>query len=412
VYIRIKYTLIKIPGVKRCLYRVMSVMWPVERKPLLVFWETTKACKLACKHCRAEAIEKPLPGELSTREAYRLIDMVTDFGKPYPILVLTGGDPLMRKDIKEIVEYAVGQGLKTALSPAVTPLLEENIEWIANSGLNAVSLSIDSSRPEIHDAIRGIPGVWERSFRVLHSLLERGVNVQVNSVIMKSTKDDLADLFAKIRDAGVKTWEVFYLVPTGRATMDEMLTPEEWEDVSHFLHEASRYGVTIRTTEGPMYRRVAWMRSVLLKYGYDPDKILEPGPLYHRLVERLRELLGPPTETPRVPVMFTRDGLGIVFVSYDGNVYPSGFLKASAGNIRRESLVNIYRESKLFKLLRSASYKGNCGRCEFRRICGGSRARAFAVTGDPFGQDTACGYKPGTYIRIIQDLGLDVDVPG
>ncbi|MEB3772354.1 MAG: radical SAM protein, partial [Desulfurococcales archaeon] len=200
--------------------------WPVETKPLLVFWETTKACKLACKHCRAEAIEKPLPGELSTDEAYRLIDMITEFGKPYPILVLTGGDPLMRRDIKEIVEYAVGKGLKTALSPAVTPLLEDQIDWIAGSGLNAVSISIDSPRPEVHDAIRGIPGVWERSVKVLKSLMERGVNVQVNSVVMNSTKNDLADLLAMIKDLGVKTWEVFYLVPTGRASMDEMLRPE------------------------------------------------------------------------------------------------------------------------------------------------------------------------------------------
>ncbi len=386
--------------------------WPVETKPLLVFWETTKACKLACKHCRAEAIEKPLPGELSTDEAYRLIDMITEFGKPYPILVLTGGDPLMRRDIKEIVEYAVGKGLKTALSPAVTPLLEDQIDWIAGSGLNAVSISIDSPRPEVHDAIRGIPGVWERSVKVLKSLIERGVNVQVNSVVMNSTKNDLADLLAMIKDLGVKTWEVFYLVPTGRASMDEMLRPEEWEDVSHFLHEASRYGVTIRTTEGPMYRRVAWMRSILLKHGYDPDKYLKPGLLYRRLVARLRELLGQPQETPRVPVMFTRDGLGIVFVSYDGNVYPSGFLKASAGNIRREPLPRIYRESQLFKLLRSTAYKGNCGRCEFRKICGGSRARAFAVTGDPFGQDTACGYRPGTYVRVLRELGLNVELPG
>ncbi|MCE4607189.1 MAG: TIGR04053 family radical SAM/SPASM domain-containing protein [Desulfurococcales archaeon] len=385
--------------------------WPVKEKPLLVFWETTKACKLSCKHCRAEAIKNPLPGELDADEAFQLIDMIAKFGQPYPILVLTGGDPLMRKDIKEIVEYAVDRKIKTALSPAVTELLEQNIKWITESGVNAVSISIDSASPHIHDEIRGVPGVWEKSIKVTRELVVKGVNVQINSVVMNSTKEGLADLFALVKKLGISVWEVFYLVPTGRASFEEMLTPREWEDVSHFLYEASKYGVIIRTTEGPMYRRVAWIRSKLEEYGYNPDEILGMGRLYGRLVTRLRSILGKASIKPIVPRMFTRDGVGIVFVSYDGNVYPSGFLKLSAGNVRFRSLTDIYRHSRVFQLLREGMFKGRCGECEFKNICGGSRARAFSVHGDPFESDPACDYRPGEYSELISKLGLNGELP-
>jgi radical SAM protein len=385
--------------------------WPVDIKPLLLFWETTKACLLACKHCRAEAIKQPLPGELDTSEALRLIDMITDFGKPYPILVLTGGDPLMRKDIKDIVEYAVDNRIRVALSPAVTEILEQNIDWISESGISAISISIDSPYSRVHDEIRGVPGVWEKSVKIVKDLLNKGVNVQINSVVMNSTKKGLADLFALIKNLGVNTWEVFFLVPTGRATFDEMLSAEEWEDVSHFLYEASKYNVVIRTTEGPMFRRIAWMRNILEKNGYKPNDILGTGNLYRYLLQRLKFLLGDSSESPRIPRMFTRDGKGIVFVSHDGNVYPSGFLKLSAGNIRSKSLVDIYRNSELFKLLRKAEFKGRCGECEFKHICGGSRARAFSVLGDPLESDPACGYKPGEYSRILHNLGLKGEIP-
>ncbi|MCE4614162.1 MAG: TIGR04053 family radical SAM/SPASM domain-containing protein [Desulfurococcales archaeon] len=385
--------------------------WPAQEKPLLVFWETTKACMLSCKHCRAEAIKNPLPGELDTDEAFKLIDMITEFSRPYPILVLTGGDPLMRKDIKEIIEYGVNKKVKTALSPAVTELLEQSINWIVKSGVNAVSISIDSASPHIHDEIRGVPGVWRKSIMVIRELLNKGVNVQINSVVMNSTKEGLADLFALVKKLGINVWEVFYLVPTGRASFEEMLSPRDWEDISHFLYEASKYSVIIRTTEGPMYRRVTWIRSKLEEYGYNPDELLGTGEVYTRLVRRLRSILGKPSSKPNIPRMFTRDGLGIVFVSYDGNVYPSGFLKLSAGNVRSRSLSDIYRNSRIFKLLREAMFKGRCGECEFRNICGGSRARAFSVYGDPFESDPACDYKPGEYSELVNKLGLNEALP-
>lgn len=369
--------------------------WPYDEKPLIVFWETTKACLLKCKHCRAEAITKPLPGELSTEEGERLIEEVASFGRPTPILVFTGGDPLMRPDIWHLLDYARRLGVRTAIAPSVTPLLTREAASRLAGYVGAVSLSLDSPYPEVHDSIRGYEGTWARTIEALKWFLEEGVRVQVNTTVMRSTVEGLADMVKLLLDVGVRTWEVFYLIPVGRAGREEDLTPQEWEDVSHFLYEASRYGVLIRTTEGPMFRRVAITRRYYEEHGKLGKLDERLGPLYHRLMERLRETLGPPRGPPRAHTVGTMDGRGIIFVSYNGSVYPSGFLPLSAGNIRQRSLVDIYRRSTLFTRLRRG-VKGRCGACEFRRICGGSRARAFAYTGDPFAEDPACPYQPGT----------------
>uniref|UniRef100_UPI0026334187 radical SAM protein n=1 Tax=Thermococcus sp. TaxID=35749 RepID=UPI0026334187 len=236
------------------MHRGKSTGWPYDRKPVLVFWETTKACQLKCKHCRAEAILQALPGELSTEEGKALIDSLTDFGRPYPILILTGGDPLMRKDIFELIEYAVEKGIRVGLAPAVTPLLtEETIERIAESGVKAVSISLDSPFPDVHDAIRGIEGTWEKTVWAIKEFLGRGLSVQVNTVVMRETVEGLPEMVKLLKDLGVEIWEVFYLVPTGRGNFESDLRPEEWEDVTHFLYEASKH-LLVRTTEGPMFR--------------------------------------------------------------------------------------------------------------------------------------------------------------
>ncbi len=386
--------------------------WPYDEKPLLVFWETTKACLLACKHCRAKAIREPLPGELTTEEGKRLIEMVAEFGKPYPILIFTGGDPLMRRDIWELIAYAKSLGLRVGLAPSVTPLLtEEAIKRIKSVDVDAVSISLDSPVPEVHDSIRGYPGIWKRTVEVIRRFVEEGVRVQVNTVVMRDTVMHLADMVPLLLDLGVHTWEVFYLVPVGRAQEEQMLSPQEFEDVSHFLYEASKYGILVRTTEGPMFRRVSWIRRALEEKGIDPDEVLKPGPLYGKLVSRLRERLGEPRGKPMAQTVGTRDGKGIVFVGYDGRVYPSGFMEFHVGNIREKSLVELYREHPLLKRIRAAEFKGRCGLCEFRDICGGSRARAYHVTGDPLGEDPACPYKPGEYTRLAEKLGLPLRPP-
>ncbi len=388
-------------------------------KPVLVFWEATKACLLVCKHCRAKAIREPLPGELSTEEAMKLIDMVAGFGgPPYPILVFTGGDPLMRRDIWELIAYAKERGLRVGLAPAVTRLLDEKaISRIAELGVDAVSISIDSGVPDVHDGLRGVKGTWERSVWAVKTLMDYGVRVQVNTLVCRETIPTLPETVKLLVDLGVRVMEAFYVVPVGRADLSMMPSPEVFEDVSHFLVEATRYGLTIRTTEGPMFRRVAVERTTLHGAGYDPDELLKPGKLYHELVAKLRRLLGEPGDRYHTHTMGTRDGKGIIFVAYNGDVSPSGFMPYPLGNVRRESLVDIYREHPLLKEIREARFHGRCGRCEFRDLCGGSRARAYTVYGDPLAEDPACPYKPGTFTRLLDELGLKpprslVGVPG
>ncbi len=384
--------------------------WPMDEKPILIFWETTKACGLACKHCRAEAITKPLPNELNNEESLRLIDQISDFGKPSPILVFSGGDPLMRKDIWDLIEYANKKGVITALSPSVTPLLnDETIEKISNYKISSVSISIDSPYREIHDKIRGIEGTWDRSIDVIKKMINKGIKVQVNTTVMKSTLEGLPDMVSLLNKLNVNVWEVFYIIPVGRGKFEEDLTKQEWEDVSSFLYEASKYNLTIRTSEGPMFRRITLLYKNFEKNNLNYEKEFYHGDLYYRLINRLKEIMGEPKGESKAETHGTRDGRGIIFISHDGYVYPSGFLPYPAGNVRKQSIVDIYRNSQLFKKLRSSDLKGKCGLCEFKNICGGSRARAFAYTGDPFAEDPACLYNPGEYEPILKRHGLSYD---
>ncbi len=370
--------------------------WPYDLKPLLAFWETTKACMLSCKHCRAEAITEPLPGELSTVEGKKLIGQVASFGKPSPILIFTGGDPLMRRDFWSLLDYAKSLGVRVSVAPSVTPLLtRETVTQLARAGIRMVSLSLDSPYEDVHDGIRGVAGTWRRTLEAVRWFQEEGVMVQVNTVVMRETVDGLPDMVKLLLDIGAVAWEVFYYIPVGRGGRESDLTPEEYEDVGHFLYEASKYGLTIRTVEGPSFRRIALVNRLREETGYEPPPAYPtPGSLYRELVSRLREILGDPRGPPRAHTTGTMDGRGIVFVAYNGNVYPSGFLPVSAGNVRVRSLVEIYRRSPLFRSLRR-NLKGRCGTCEFRGVCGGSRARAYAYTRDPYGEDPACLYKPG-----------------
>ncbi len=372
----------------------MHKAFDFNEKPILIFWETTKACKLACKHCRAEAIERPLPGELNHEEGLRLIDQVTEFGRPYPHLVLTGGDPLMRSDFWDLVNYSVKKGIRTLIAPSVTPLLtNEVIERFKEEGIAGASVSLDGTE-KTHNSIRGYPWVYKRTIEVIKKMKEVGLFVQINTTVMKLTVMDLPQVFKTISDLGVDAWEVFFLIPTGRASFSLDLTPQEYWDVVNFLYDAAKYKrMTIRTTEAPFYRVVFYLRSQMDERGEDVKKI-GVGELYWKLRERLEELMGPVPSEPiarKAPSAYTRDGYGIIFVAYNGDVYPSGFLPYKVGNVREESLVKIYRESEALKKIRNVrSFKGPCGRCEYAEMCGGSRARAYAYFNDPFASDPAC----------------------
>lgn len=358
-------------------------------RPMLVFWETTRACAVACRHCRAAALQEPLPGELTHAEGLDLIDQVAGFGRPYPILVLTGGDCLMRPDLFELVDHAVARGIPVALSPSVTPVLTPDmVERIAGCGAKAVSISLDGATPPTHEQVRAIPGHFDDTVRAIRTLVGAGLTVQVNSTVMRLNVEELADLAALVRDLGAHVWEVFFLVHVGRGVASGAISPAEHEDVCHLLYDASRYGFVVRTVEAPFFRRVVTERRA----GGAPPS----SDLYRRLSQRLVDRLGPPGETPSAHTTATRDGKGIVFVGYDGQVLPAGFLPLELGNLRDRPLREIYRDEPVLRSIRAAEFGGRCGRCEYADLCGGSRARAFAATGDPLAEDPACPYQPAT----------------
>ncbi len=358
----------------------------LDRRPILVFWETTRACLLACRHCRASALAEPLPGELTPAEGRDFVRSLTEFGRPYPVLVLTGGDVLMREDSLELARYAASLKIPVALSPSVTPkLTRDAIGRMREAGVKAVSISLDGAIASTHERIRGIDGHFERTLEAIRLLRENGFVVQVNTVAMRENVDELPDVAALLDRLDVNVWEVFLLVKTGRGVQMEELTPAENEDLCHFLYDASRYGFVVRTVEAPFFRRVVATRKA-------DGPPAEPGLLYRSLSERLVELLGEPRGQAKAQTKGTRDGKGIVFVGHDGDVYPAGFLPLPVGNVRTTTIASIYRESTLLRDLRAGLFTGRCGACEFGDLCGGSRSRAFAATGDPLADDPACPF--------------------
>ncbi len=370
-------------------------------RPFLVIWEVTRACDLACRHCRAEAVPERHPDELSTDEGVRLMEEVAAFGPPPPLFVLTGGDPFKRPDLFELVARGVALGLPVAVSPSGTPTLtEENLGRLREAGAVALSLSVDGSTPERHDGFRGVPGVFGWTLSAWRAARRLGFKVQVNTTAGPHNLEDLPGVLRLVHDEGAMTWSVFFLVPTGRGAALPQLSPREFEDVLHFLYDADRV-VSVKTTEAPHFRRVVLQRRVLEERGLDPEAVLGLGPTYRVLRGRARELLpDAPWEEGRIRrvPMDVNAARGFVFVSHVGTVHPSGFLPLAAGSIRDRPLADIYRSSPLFLALRDPNrLGGRCGRCEFRAVCGGSRSRAFGATGDPLAEEAWCAYEPGTF---------------
>jgi radical SAM protein len=364
------------------------------KAPIFVCWETTKACLLACRHCRAKAIRKPLEGELNREQGLQLIDQLHDFDEPYPALLLTGGDPLMRKDFFDLLQYAKKSGLYVAVAASVTPLLNhDSISRMSQLGVDIMSVSLDGSSPATHERLRAIPGTWQATLDALHLAKDVGLRAQVNTTVMRSNIDELPDIFHIIKENGAVAWEVFFLIRTGRGAALESLEPSECEEVMHFLYDAAQYGIPVRTAEGPQFRRVRVEREKHL--------VIPEGRIYEKLAARLRLLEGTPKTSPIVKLTATRDGLGILFVGHDGEVYPSGFLPIMTGKLPNDNLATVYRTHPLFSALRDPSnLKGRCGKCEYRSICGGSRSRAFAELGDAFQEDPACPYIPNSTLGL------------
>lgn len=347
-----------------------------DERPFTVAWELTRACALACVHCRAEAEPKADPNELTTVEALRVVDQLAALGPA--VLVLTGGDPLMRRDLFEIVEYAVGRGMRVAVSPTATALTtRDRMMRLRDLGVSMIHVSVDGATAETHDAFRGVAGTFDRSVATLRTLQELGMATQVGTTVTRETAAGLPQIAELVEACGVRMWSVFFLVPTGRAQASAMVDVETAEGIWEWLAELSeRAPFAVRTTAAPQFRRTQLRRK----------KVGQGGAL--RLAGAgyaLRKSEG------RVDVRGVNDGRGFLFIDRVGNICPSGFLQLAAGNVREDDLGEVYRHSALFRQLRDpAALTGVCGSCVYTALCGGSRARAYAVTGSVVADDPLC----------------------
>jgi radical SAM protein len=368
----------------------------------MIIWETTNACDLACRHCRAQAIPEQDPLGLKTDEAKRLLEQVESFGMPRPILIFTGGDPFKRADLFELLSYGHELGLMMAVSPSGTPLLNAgNLQKVKDCGAKAISLSIDGSTPERHDDFRRVPGSFALTTRGWQIARQVGLKLQINTTVTRYNLTDLPEIFRLVADYKAMTWSLFFLVPTGRGREEDEISPAEYEAVMHFLYDCSKY-ISAKTTEGHHYKRVVLQRTILDEKGLDIKDYTELHPVYDQLKSGLLQVvqekgLEPNAVIRRTP-MHINAGNGFVFISRRGDVYPSGFMPIKVGNVKERSLVEIYREAPLFNDLRSPDkFEGRCGLCEFVGVCGGSRSRAYAMSGDPLAEEPFCTYQPGSW---------------
>jgi radical SAM protein len=349
--------------------------------PFTIAWEITRACAYACVHCRADAQHKRDPRELSTAEAKTLIERLAAFGN-HPILIFTGGDPMLRPDLFELIAYATERGLRCSLTPTATALpTKERLEKVRDAGIRRIALSLDAPRFEVHDNFRQVPGSWRRTMDILHRAQEVGLSVQVNTTVSKHNVDILHEMIPFIQEVNAVQWSVFFLVPTGRAQLENMISPEQHERVFNWLYDLSQSApFDIKSTAAPMYRRVAIQRKRVEASG-QPVTFQGAGFQYADGLNR--------------PTKGVNDGNGFLFISHIGEIQPSGFLPITAGDVRTDDILEVYRHSNLFTDLRSPDkIKGRCGICEYRDVCGGQRGRAYGVTGDYLETDPACSYIP------------------
>jgi len=351
--------------------------------PFLVIWEVTRACDLACVHCRASADPYRHPDELTTEEGFRLLDKIREFGDP--IMIFTGGDPLKRPDLFELIEHSVKMGLRTTLSPSPTPLLTpEAIRRFKDSGVARISISVDGWDATSHDNFRMVPGSFERALLALGEAQRVGLSTQINTTVSRHNWEHLAEIADMVDRFGCDMWDIFFLVPTGRGASQVELDAAEFEQVFGFMYERSKVSrAVIKTTEAMHYRRYLMQRRKAeggahgKGYGHG-----HPGGEHA-------------SDTPLNKMAGINSGRGFLFVSRTGEIYPSGFLPISSGNVRRNDLVEVYRKGPLFQVLRdSSTFKGKCGWCQYRNLCGGSRSRAYALTGDYLAEEPRCTHQP------------------
>jgi len=367
-----------------------------DETPFLAIWEITQSCDLACKHCRAAAQPIAHPDELTNAEAKNLIDQIAEMH--IPIFVFTGGDPLKRKDVFELIRYAADKGVQVAVTPSATPLLtREAMFKLKEAGLVRLGISLDGSTPEIHDTFRGLPGAWARTIQAIEWANEAGIPIQVHTTISRHNAKDLDNLCALFEKLAIVMWNVFFLVPVGRGQLGDLLSGEEFEDVFGKIYELShRVSFQIKTTEAMHYRRYLLQHNLeerRIGHGHGQGQGLgHPGSGAAAAYEPGAPTADAKTRTASWATRRVNDGKGFMFISHVGNVYPSGFLPIHAGNVRETPLAEIYREAPIFKSLRDTSkLEGKCGACEYKEICGGSRA-----------QEPCCIYQPKNWDPELQ----------
>jgi radical SAM protein len=342
-------------------------------RPFIAIWEITQACDLVCEHCRACAQPLRDQGELTTDEGYALLQRFAD--ARVPLVVLTGGDPAKRPDLVKLVKYGRDAGLHMALTPSATPLVtRELIDELVGAGLERLAVSIDGPDPATHDKFRGVSGSFEHALRILHRARDAGLRTQVNTTVHAGSIGRLSEMADLVSELGSVLWSVFYVVPTGRAEASMLPSADAVEKSMHELAAiAAMAPFAVKTTAAPHYRRVLIERS---KNGAGR---MRPG-VHGEKSERIN------------------DGRGFLFVSHRGDIYPSGFLPLSCGNVRISDPIDVYRTHPVFQELRdSSSLTGKCSACAYRNVCGGSRARAYALTGSIVASDPLCAYQPPGY---------------
>jgi radical SAM protein len=353
-----------------------------DTSPLLVFYELTRACDLVCLHCRACAQREPAPDELSTAQSYGLLAQLAAFPVP-PLLVFTGGDPFKRRDLVPLAAQAVRLGMEVAVTPSATPLVTRAaLGELAREGVARIAVSLDGPDAESHDRFRGVRGSFARTLEIIQDAHEVGFPVQVNTTITPGNWERI-DEFAELLDRfEIILWSVFFLVPVGRATEQARLSAEQVEQTFERLwRQTQRRRFAVKTTEAPHFRRFSAQRQ--------------------KLSAKHPALGGSPYAS-----LATNDGKGILFVGHNGVIYPSGFLPITCGQFPRDNVVEVYQQSPLFRALRDADQlQGKCGVCKFRTICGGSRARSYAVTGDPLAAEPDCVYLPEAWLSSPSESG-------
>jgi len=359
-----------------------------DQTPFTVAWEITRACALRCVHCRAEAQPKRDPRELTTEEGFRLIDQLVEVGGP--ILIVTGGDPLMRRDVFDLIAYARNAGLRVAFSPSATALVtRDRLRRARDAGVSRTHISLDGGTAETHDAFRQTPGSFQRTMEIMDDLAELGMSLQIGCTVSRRNLHELDRVAEIAAQRGAVMLNFFFLVPVGRGDEKDMISPEEHERVFNWMYDLAKTApFDVRSTAAQHYRRVVIQRR---RAEAAAGAAAPAGP--HGAMHLTGAGYSFASGLGQSTMKGVNDGNGFAFISHTGDVCPSGFLALPAGNLRKASFVEIYRDSPLFRELRDYSaLKGKCGLCDFRDVCGGSRARAFGVTGDYMEAEPYCTY--------------------